>query len=878
MSIKTVNFKVDVDGITPNVEQFGGTMGDHRVTRLEFVLADELFNCLQNGYPNKNFYRFDIYDGGGGVHTSSIEPITNKTVAVELEEKHTRYGGKITAYLILTALSNDNETQIELYSFPVKLQLKNRPEGTRRTAENYESIAGIFENVKKFEEAAKSHADDAKVSVQRASSILNDVKDTVETTLEQAKSSGMFDGVSVTHGWDGTVLTVTSASGTSSADLKGEKGDAGKDAVTDQTYSPASENAQSGKAVASAISSKVNETDIFETKDVVINPTVTHNKKWIVNDEGKAECVDYTDSGTVCATEKIDISNTHFVKYVAYGTIFVINNKGYSMLITDANDNVLVTNDGANGAYSGEINLPYNAAYIVFNQGTSLTDSKHLQLEYTKVLSDSFKNKVDIYQGVEHEGEFLAVDDSGNLALTRLGNEKRPYMNFADMSDSDVVKEEAAFDANGNVITQKGGNYAITGYIKLFDYCKGYLFRSIDSAGKPSASSCYDVFWYDEDKNYIDYYVKSKNFIEKITEEDIPQNAKYMRCRIYRTTTNDQSIVDNFMVLPAWYEDTYKNKPEYFAYDGDGSDYAPNIINLNEFKGKTLAVIGDSIGTWEGHNASEIVIAKKDVGVTLSAFVTSQDVGTVIGDYTIQTSDIGAKLSFTPTANDIGKEIGKALTHGNASRLPWWYHLINQLGVKCNNVSYSGSSYCSHENNVDTYKNVHAWHESQINKCGTRIVGTMDRVAPDYIILARGVNDFSHWPYAKLSGISNDMVLPPNITDDVIDGGYGFEEALCLTISKLKAAYPKAKIYVCTITAFKRHGETAFPPYNKTNTLPQFNNAIRKIADYYSCGVIEMDKVVTWENLSEYTSDNTHPNNFAHQQMFRQALKTMLFN
>ena len=35
------------------------------------------------------------------------------------------------------------------------------------------------------------------------------------------------DGISVTHSWAGTVLTVTSASGTSSADLKGEKGDTG---------------------------------------------------------------------------------------------------------------------------------------------------------------------------------------------------------------------------------------------------------------------------------------------------------------------------------------------------------------------------------------------------------------------------------------------------------------------------------------------------------------------------------------------------------------------------------------------------------------------------------------------------------------------------
>ncbi len=35
------------------------------------------------------------------------------------------------------------------------------------------------------------------------------------------------DGVSVTHSWNGTVLTITSASGTSSADLKGDKGNPG---------------------------------------------------------------------------------------------------------------------------------------------------------------------------------------------------------------------------------------------------------------------------------------------------------------------------------------------------------------------------------------------------------------------------------------------------------------------------------------------------------------------------------------------------------------------------------------------------------------------------------------------------------------------------
>lgn len=72
----------------------------------------------------------------------------------------------------------------------------------------------------------------------------------VNDALKNAKESGEFDGkdgvdgkdgidgkngvdgkdgVSCTHSWDGTVLNVTSASGTSSANLKGEKGEKGDD-------------------------------------------------------------------------------------------------------------------------------------------------------------------------------------------------------------------------------------------------------------------------------------------------------------------------------------------------------------------------------------------------------------------------------------------------------------------------------------------------------------------------------------------------------------------------------------------------------------------------------------------------------------------------
>lgn len=52
----------------------------------------------------------------------------------------------------------------------------------------------------------------------------------INDAIAQAKESGDLkgekgdDGISATHSWNGTILTVTSASGTSSANLKGEKG------------------------------------------------------------------------------------------------------------------------------------------------------------------------------------------------------------------------------------------------------------------------------------------------------------------------------------------------------------------------------------------------------------------------------------------------------------------------------------------------------------------------------------------------------------------------------------------------------------------------------------------------------------------------------
>ena len=59
----------------------------------------------------------------------------------------------------------------------------------------------------------------------------------------KAKVKGLarvgLDGVSCSHEWEGTVLHITSASGTTSADLKGDKGDRGERGFTGEAgYTP----------------------------------------------------------------------------------------------------------------------------------------------------------------------------------------------------------------------------------------------------------------------------------------------------------------------------------------------------------------------------------------------------------------------------------------------------------------------------------------------------------------------------------------------------------------------------------------------------------------------------------------------------------------
>lgn len=162
MAITTLTYNIDTASVTPNFEQSAGTQGDHRATALMFVISDLLYEKLTNTLSSARLmYRFDIYDGEGGLWSSEAKELNDKNIGFELEERHTRYGGKITVYTVITALTDNGETETELYSVPVVLHLANKPDGVFKDGESYESMTSLSESAKISAELARLNADTA---------------------------------------------------------------------------------------------------------------------------------------------------------------------------------------------------------------------------------------------------------------------------------------------------------------------------------------------------------------------------------------------------------------------------------------------------------------------------------------------------------------------------------------------------------------------------------------------------------------------------------------------------------------------------------------------------------------------------------------------
>ena len=216
-------------------------------------------------------------------------------------------------------------------------------------------------------------------------------------------------------------------------------------------------------------------------------------------------------------------------------------------------------------------------------------------------------------------------------------------------------------------------------------------------------------------------------------------------------------------------------------------------------QGKKVSILGDSISTFTG---------------------------TMPADYNI----------YYPESGDIP----------NAGQT-WWGQLLANTGmVLCRNASSA---------NTDVTGNSLALDGSAPGCSIRRIVdlkGT-DGSNPDVIIIYMGINDFAR------SRTLGSFTSPGVQTEGEV---MVFTDAYELMLQKIKALYPTASIYCCTLLErCDLNGNTGAPAVNLNgDTVADFNTQIKAIAKAYGASVVDFYNCgINYTNLSLFTVDGIHP-------------------
>ena len=130
------------------------------VVKVIFDIADTLYGVMFIKASGDVFYRFDAYNGIGECRSTEpkeLELVKNEPLAFPLENWLTRDGGNIRVHLVITEIKN-GETEMELFSFPALISLKNVPAARQIDGESSESISTYAKAAKDAAESAEQIA------------------------------------------------------------------------------------------------------------------------------------------------------------------------------------------------------------------------------------------------------------------------------------------------------------------------------------------------------------------------------------------------------------------------------------------------------------------------------------------------------------------------------------------------------------------------------------------------------------------------------------------------------------------------------------------------------------------------------------------------
>ena len=511
-------------------------------------------------------------------------------------------------------------------------------------------------------------------------------------------------------------------------------------------------------------------------------------------------------------------------------------------------------------------------AYLVLREGG--TFEQVLSANYSSITD---KDIILLYGDVNGftGGELYPQIVEAEIKINSLDSEEYP---LADCTEYKGIDWRDGLSYDGTTVGWTG-YYNVSG-VKQLLYTRGVSASTVTQVG---------MAFYDENKAYIsgERFFRARDrssFGYVLSVIDVPDGAAFARFTYWLANLSD------FFVMK-------------YGTPASVALYKASLSYNKDFPllGKKVSIIGDSISCHgsetqtreQGYNAPYWIVKGVDIGQSIQSYVTWLDVytnaegttptGKTIGGVALTPSMIGTLQTFTPISADIGKEIGVSRWAAMYTNIPWWQNLLEMSGAElCNNASWSGSCICKvPEGNArhDSFVLSEAYSDYTIGRLAKR-ADDGSQIIPDVVIIYRGTNDF-----VQTDGTSHESIETPNmITWSDITDEMNFTQCYIKTIEKIRAAYPSAYIILCTLNVFKYVNYSHFPSNNGVNTLPQYNDKIREIANLMGCGLIEFDKDgITWENCyPTYISDNAttplHPNTKGHRVMGEKAFADVTYS
>ena len=246
-AIRTVTFKANASGITPNVPQFAGIEGEHKATRIVFELDPVLVNTSYK-------YRIEFSDGNGGFDTTEFIQASENTVSTLVPNLWTHAGGAGEVRLSAAVLDDEQNEEQVVYTVKGRLYFQSGMEGDPISVSEEGGLSGLVERANESIDAANSAAADAAASAvtadgaagraNAAAQAAEEVAQEVQGKLDRGELTGPKGDPgapgaaatvavgTVTTGAAGSGAAVTNA-GTASAAVfnftipRGDKGDTG---------------------------------------------------------------------------------------------------------------------------------------------------------------------------------------------------------------------------------------------------------------------------------------------------------------------------------------------------------------------------------------------------------------------------------------------------------------------------------------------------------------------------------------------------------------------------------------------------------------------------------------------------------------------------